>query len=162
MTEVKLYFRDTKFESWVNPLVALILYAEGKGDILEVRGDEKEAVEKLISIIDDLKNNSPSEELKNMIQAQNARFRSQYWELRDKFDHLQGLIYQAIIDLCERHGAAVPYDKIVEYVKMKHPDIKVETITRRVRELKEQGMLIEPSRGKFYIKTLVKEVGVDD
>lgn len=158
MTEVKLYFKDTKFESWVNPLVALILYAEGKGDILEIRGDEKEAVEKLMSIIDDLKNNSPSEELKNMIQAQNARFRSQYWELRDKFDHLQGLIYQAIIDLCERYCTAIPYDKIVEYVKMKHPEIKVETITRRVRELKEQGMLIEPSRGKFYIKTLVQEV----
>jgi hypothetical protein len=156
-TYVRVYLLSSKVETWMDPLNAILLYLRDEAEVKEVAGPHREVVEAIIKKIDSLRAQTPSEELKNIILEKNAKLESEYMELRDKFDALQSYIYEAIIKLVKQYGRAVSYDEIIGYIKIKRPDLKAETITRRIRELRERGSLIEPSKGHFFIRTLREE-----
>jgi len=77
-----------------------------------------------------------------------------YREIQDRLDRLEKPILKVVLDLCRRLGRPVTYDEIIRACRVSRlfflRDVKTETITRRVRRLKEKGLLRSPARGYFY------------
>ena len=75
------------------------------------------------------------------------------WSEREKHvSRLEPLILRVAVDLIRREGGPVYQDKIVKAFKRRYPmiDAKVETITRRLRKLAEEGLLMRPKPGHYY------------
>jgi len=75
------------------------------------------------------------------------------WSEREKHvSRLEPLILRVAVDLIRREGGPVHQDKIVKAFKRRHPgmDVKVETVTRRLRKLAEEGLLMRPKPGHYY------------
>ena len=76
-----------------------------------------------------------------------------YRELEKSFNRLERLVFKAVKHACNVHRRPVTNDEIIKCFFSKYPflkgDVKTETVTRRVRRLKEKGFLMSPKRG-FY------------
>jgi hypothetical protein len=69
-----------------------------------------------------------------------------------KFDALFKQIYPIIAGINEIWGRPALYDEIIKSFQIQHPNVaKAETISRRVREMVEQGWLETPRRGEFIV-----------
>ena len=77
-----------------------------------------------------------------------------FQELRSQFDQLAVQIYDVIVHWVAKLQRPLTYDDIIRYYRMRYPNppysnYTAETITRRVRELAENGWLHSPERGTF-------------
>lgn len=89
--------------------------------------------------------------LKASLTRQTLEAGKSFQDLREEFDELAQQIYDVIVYWVHKLQRPLTYDEILKYYKWSHPKTKyvTETITRRVRELAEQGWLHSPQRGTF-------------
>lgn len=89
--------------------------------------------------------------LKAALTRQTIEAGKTFQEMRGQFDELATQIYDVIVHWVKRLERPVTYDEVIRYYKLKNPSAKYtsETITRRVRELKEDGWLHSPTLGTF-------------
>jgi len=76
-----------------------------------------------------------------------------YRDLEPQLDRLEKPILRLILDLCKQFRRPVSYEEILRAFRTRYPflnSVKTETVTRRVRRLKEKGLLTSPQRGYFY------------
>ena len=83
-----------------------------------------------------------------------------YRDLESSFSRLEGLVFKALRHACRVKKRPVTYEEIVKAFYAKYPflkgKVKIETITRRVRKLKEDGYVACPKRGYFHPQMEVK------
>lgn len=135
----------------MNPLAALALYLD---DLVEIKLTQKndEVMKAVLARIDKLKTHREvPEDVRRIIQQRNAYLKVNYRKLRPSFDKLQDTIFQIIVTLTDIDGKPISYDEIIEAAKTKDEDLKAETVARRVRELRAQGFIYEPVRGRFLL-----------
>jgi len=155
--EILVHVKESNENKWMPGWTALRLYLFEKAEIRThlggfVRPIEYEPVVKsCIEKIEEIKANTPTEELLNIVKNRNAEIKQDYWEHRKEFDTMQQAIKEAAIRKMEFEGRAISYQEIIDVVQVMHPQWTAETITRRVRELVEKGELISPSKGRFYV-----------
>ena len=79
-----------------------------------------------------------------------------YRDLEASFNRLERLVYKTIKHECKIKKRPVTYDEILKAFFSRHPflkgKVKTETVTRRVRKLKEDGFIISPKTGYFCPK----------
>ena len=102
-----------------------------------------------------LKENENLRKEKRLLQAalthQTIDAGKSFQDLRSQFDQLAQDIYDLLVYWVKKLQRPLTYDEIIRYYRIKHPQTQytAETITRRVRELAEQGLLHSPQRGAF-------------
>lgn len=83
-----------------------------------------------------------------------------YREIEDKLDALEKPILDVFLTQCKKLERALSYDEALRFARNSpHPALKTaktETITRRIRRLKEKGLLTSPKPGYFYPNIEVK------
>ncbi|MCD6422415.1 hypothetical protein J7L13_03665 [bacterium] len=77
-----------------------------------------------------------------------------YRDLETQFSKLEKLVFKALRHACRVKKRPVTYEEIIKAFYAKYPflkgKVKIETITRRVRKLKEDGYISCPKRGYFH------------
>lgn len=96
--------------------------------------------------------------LKAALTGQVVEAEKKYADLIEEFDKVAKLIYKTIVYLVKVYKRPVTYDEIIRCFRARYSfiDVKTETITRRIRELKEQGFLRSPKQG-YFIPLLSEE-----
>jgi len=83
-----------------------------------------------------------------------------YREIEDKLDALEKPILDVFLTQCKKLERALSYDEALRFARNSpHPALKIaktETITRRIRRLKEKGLLTSPKPGTFFPNIEVK------
>ena len=83
-----------------------------------------------------------------------------YRDLEASFSRLERLVYKTIRHECQVKRRPVTYDEILKAFFSRNPflkgKVKTETVTRRVRKLKEDGFIISPKTGYFCPKMEVE------
>ena len=93
-----------------------------------------------------------NETLKAALTHQTIEAERSYRDNIGRFDVLSKQIYPIITEINKVWGRPALYDEIVKSFQRQHPNVaKAETITRRVREMVEQGWLETPRRGEFIV-----------
>lgn len=92
--------------------------------------------------------------LKAALTRQTLEAGKSFRELQSQFDELAKQIYDVIVYWVAKLQRPLTYDEIIKYYRLRYPNppyvnYTAETITRRVRELKEQGHLHSPELGLF-------------
>jgi hypothetical protein len=92
--------------------------------------------------------------LKAALTRQTIEAGKSFREMQDQFDELAKQIYDVICHWVAVLQRALTYDEIIEKYRKRYPsppyvNYTAETITRRVRELAEDGWLHSPERGTF-------------
>jgi len=76
-----------------------------------------------------------------------------YRELEERFNQIERLVFRAVRHACQVKRRPVTYEEIIKAFYSKFPflegKVKVQTIMRRVRRLREKNILDSPKRG-FY------------
>ena len=85
-----------------------------------------------------------------------------YRDLEKRFDRLSKLVFKTVKSLTLRFRRPVTNDEVIQAFRTRYPFIKAkaETITRRIRKLKEQNYLFSPKRGYYMPKLKEKEVSL--
>jgi len=90
--------------------------------------------------------------LKASLTGQTIEAERSYRDNIKKFDALFIQIWPIIADINKIWGRPALYDEIIKAFQIKHPGVaKAETVSRRVREMVEQGWLETPRRGSFIV-----------
>ena len=90
--------------------------------------------------------------LKAALTGQIIEAERSYRDNIDKFDQLSRQVFEVVAYLVKVWKRPVSYHEIIKAFQAKYPNIaKEETITRRVRELVEQGWMETPIRGSFIV-----------
>lgn len=90
--------------------------------------------------------------LKAALTGQRIEAERTYRDNIDKFDQVAGQVWEVVAHLNKVWNRPVSYDEIVKAFQKQHPNVaKTETITRRVRELVEQGWMATPKHGEFIV-----------
>ena len=76
-----------------------------------------------------------------------------YRDLERQFHKLEKAVFKAVKHACNVHRRPVTNEEIIKCFYSKYPflrgKVKTETVTRRVRKLKEEGYLESPKRGYY-------------
>ena len=79
-----------------------------------------------------------------------------YRELESHFTRLERLVFKVVIHECRVKRRPVTNDEIIKAFFSRFPflrgKVKTETVTRRVRKLREDGYLVSPKRGFYHPK----------
>lgn len=90
--------------------------------------------------------------LKAALTGQTIEAERSYQDNIKKFDALFIQIWPIIANINKVWGRPALYDEIIKSFQTKYPNVaKTETISRRVREMVEQGWLETPRRGAFIV-----------
>jgi len=91
--------------------------------------------------------------LKRALLRETAETEVIYREIKDSLDKLKATILRAVINAIKIYERPVNYEEILRVFRTRFPFIraKTETITRRLRQLREEGILFSPKQGYFYI-----------
>jgi len=97
--------------------------------------------------------------LKRALLRETAEIEVTYNEIKDNLDKLKATILRAVINAIKIYRRPVNYEEILRVFRTRFPFIKAktETITRRIRQLREEGILFSPKQGYFYINKQVLE-----
>lgn len=92
--------------------------------------------------------------LKASLTRQTLEAGKSFKELQSQFDELANQIYDVIVHWVAKLQRPLTYDEIIHYYRLRYPNppyinYTAETITRRVRSLKEDGYLHSPQLGLF-------------
>ncbi len=92
--------------------------------------------------------------LKAALARQTIEAGKSFREMQDQFDELAKQIYDVICHWVAVLQRPLTYDAIIEKYRKRYPNppfvnYTAETITRRVRELKQDGFLHSPEQGSF-------------
>jgi len=102
-----------------------------------------------------------NELMKAVFSGRVRRNEPRYRELEKSFNRLERSVFKAVKHACNVHRRPVMNDEIIKCFFSKYPflkgDVKTETVTRRVRRLKEKGFLVSPNRGFYCPKMEVNE-----
>lgn len=91
-------------------------------------------------------------ELRRALRRDLAEQTVAYREIESRLDALEKPILKLVLERCRSLQRPISYEEIIKSFRAHYPMVKAktETITRRVRKLKEKHLLVSPSRGKFY------------
>lgn len=90
--------------------------------------------------------------LKAALTHQTIEAERTYRDNIGKFDQLSRQVWETVAHLNKIWTRATTYDEIVKAFQREHPNVaKGETITRRCREMVEQGWMETPIRGSFIV-----------
>lgn len=90
--------------------------------------------------------------LKAALTHQTIEAERSYRDNIEKFDMLSRQVWEIVAYHSRMWNRPVSYDEIVKAFQTRYPKVaKTETITRRVREMVEQGWMATPQRGFFIV-----------
>ena len=91
-------------------------------------------------------------DLKAALTHQTIEAERSYRDNIGKFDQLSRQVWEEVAYLTKMWKRPISYDEIIKSFQRKYPNVaKAETISRRVRELVEQGWMETPVRGSFIV-----------
>jgi len=100
-----------------------------------------------------------NELLRNAVRQIADEYEPRYRDLEKRFKAIENQVFRVIIDLIKRFRRPVTYEEIIKAYRARHPfNVKVETITRTVRKLKEKGYLFSPKKGHFMLTKLEEPI----
>ena len=149
---VKIKFKATGHIGEAPESAALKLWLLRQVDVVKA-GDNFKWVMKHI---EELKEPQIDVDVKRIVQQRNADLKVNYHMLRESFDEVKDLVFQVIVSLSDIDGKPVSYDTIITRAKQKHPDLKFQSVDRRIRELRAEGFIYEPVRGAFLLTSKEK------
>ncbi len=90
--------------------------------------------------------------LKAALTHQTIEAERSYRDNIEKFDQLSRQVWEVVARLNKMWVRPVTYDEIVRNFQRQYPNVaKGETISRRIREMVEQGWMETPERGSFIV-----------
>ncbi|MCD6402799.1 MAG: hypothetical protein J7K98_00545, partial [Candidatus Aenigmarchaeota archaeon] len=93
-----------------------------------------------------------NELLRNAVLQIANEYEPKYRDLEKRFKAIEKQVLRVIIDLIKRLRRPVTYEEIIRGYRARYLfNVKVETITRITRKLKEKGYLFSPKRGYFML-----------